>query len=62
MIALDAFFADNVKTRRLAQGYVIMLFKGAIIWKAVWQATITTLLTKAKLLALKHIAKEVIAF
>ena len=61
IIALDASFADNIKTKRLAQGYVIMLFGGAIILKAVRQAIMITLLTKAKLLALKHIAKEVIA-
>jgi hypothetical protein len=34
MIASDASFADDVETRRSAQGYTISLFGGLIIWKA----------------------------
>jgi hypothetical protein len=34
MIASDASFADDLLTRRSSQGYLILLFGGAIIWKA----------------------------
>ena len=36
----------------------MQLFRGPIIQKAARQATVTTLTTKAKLLALEHVVKE----
>ena len=61
MICGDASSADDPETRRSSQGYLIMLFGGAIVWKAVRQATVTTSTPEAKLLALKHVSKEAMA-
>jgi hypothetical protein len=61
MIASDASFADDPVTRRSAQGYLIQLFGGAIIWKATRQSTVTTSTTEAELLALKTTAQETMA-
>lgn len=60
-IASDASFADDTKTRRSSQGYLIKLFSGPIIWKATRQTTITTSTTEAELLALEQTAKETMA-
>ena len=57
-IASDASFADDPDTRRSSQGYVIMMFGGAVIWKAVRQATVTTSTTEAEVLSLQTLAKE----
>jgi hypothetical protein len=38
-----------------------MLFRGLITWKAAYQDIITTSITKAELLRLAHISKELIA-
>ena len=57
----DASFADDTETRRLSHGYIITLFGGAIIWKAARQTTVTTSTTEAELLALEHVAKELMA-
>lgn len=54
----DASFADNSADRRSSQGYVMMLFGGAIGWKANKQDTVTTSTTEAELLALSQGAKE----
>jgi hypothetical protein len=61
MIASDASFADDIETRRSAQGYTISLFGGLIIWKATRQATVTTSTTEAELLGVEHTAKETMA-
>jgi hypothetical protein len=34
MIASDAFFADDEKTRKFSQKYIILLFGGPVVWKA----------------------------
>jgi hypothetical protein len=34
MIASDAFFADNEKTRKFSKRYIIFLFGGPVVWKA----------------------------
>ena len=54
----DASFADNTVDRRSLQGYVMMLFGGAIGWKANKQDTVTTSTTEAELLALSQGTKE----
>lgn len=54
----DASFADNSADRRSSQGYVMMLFGGAVGWKANKQDTVTTSTTEAELLALSQGAKE----
>ncbi|KAK6580812.1 hypothetical protein PZA11_007048 [Diplocarpon coronariae] len=38
-----------------------ILFKGAIVWKALKQPTVTTSTTEAELLGVAHIAKEIMA-
>jgi hypothetical protein len=60
-IASDAAFADNLQTRKSSQGHIIMLFGGAVSWKAGKQDTVTTSSTEAELLAFTHTAKEAIA-
>jgi len=62
VIASDASFADNTETRRSSQGYIMMLFGGAINWRAARQHTVTTSSTEAELLALTYAAKETMAF
>ncbi len=61
LVASDASFADDPDTRRSSQGYIILLFGGAIIWKAVRQSTVTTSSIEAELLALTFVGKEAIA-
>jgi hypothetical protein len=56
--ASDASFADNSLDRKSSQGYLMMLFGGAIAWKANKQDTVTTSSTEAELLALSQTAKE----
>ena len=58
--ASDASFADNTIDRKSSQGYIMMLFGGAIAWKANKQDTVTTSSTEAELLALSQTAKEAI--
>jgi transposase InsO family protein len=58
--ASDASFADNSMDRKSSQGYLMMLFGGAIAWKANKQDTVTTSTTEAELLALSQTAKEAI--
>jgi hypothetical protein len=48
--------------RRSSQGYMILLFGGAIIWKIMHQSTIITSLTKIELFMFKFIAKKIIIF
>ena len=54
----DASFADNSIDRKSSQGYIMMLFNGAISWRANKQDTVTTSSTEAELLALSQTAKE----
>ncbi|KAL2122403.1 hypothetical protein VTJ04DRAFT_2858 [Mycothermus thermophilus] len=61
VIASDASFADDVDTRRSSQGYLFMLFGGAINWRASRQDTVTTSSTEAELLALAMTGKEAMA-
>lgn len=56
----DASFANDLDTRQSSQGYVFMLFNGAIDWKASKQKMVTTSSTKAELLAISTIDKETI--
>ena len=56
--ASDASFADNTADRKSSQGYIMMLFNGAISWRANKQDTVTTSSTEAELLALSQTAKE----
>merc|ERR1711939_472438 len=47
-------------TRYSSDGYIIMLFGGAIDWRASKQKTVTTSSTEAELLALSNAASEMI--
>ena len=57
----DAAFADNID-RKSSDGYLFLLYGGAIDWKASKQSTVTTSSTEAELLALSRTAKELIAW
>jgi hypothetical protein len=54
----DSSFADNTLDRKSSQGYIMILFGGAIGWRANKQNTVTTSSTEAELLALSQTAKE----
>jgi hypothetical protein len=58
VVASDAFFADNNINRKNSQAFAMKLFSGLIGWRANKQDTITTLTTKAELLAFAQAAKE----
>jgi Zn-dependent M16 (insulinase) family peptidase len=58
VVASDAFFANNSTNRKSSQAFAIKLFGGLIGWRANKQDTVTTLTTKAKLLALAQAAKK----
>jgi len=60
LCASDASFADDKITRYSSDGYIIMLFGGAIDWRASKQKTVTTSSTEAELLALSNAASEMI--
>ena len=61
IIASDASFANDTKTRWSSYGYIVSLFGGPIIWKAARQNTVTTSTTEAEMLGLSSTAKETIA-
>ena len=54
--ASDAAYTDNPITRQSIKGSIFQLFSGIIDWQSKKQAIVTTLTTKAKLLALSHIS------
>ena len=54
--ASDVAYADNLITRRSTKGSIFQLFGNIIDWQSKKQAIVTTLTTKAKLLALSHIS------
>jgi hypothetical protein len=56
----DSAFADNTMMRNSSYGFCVSLFGGVIHYKAVKGTIVTTLSTKAKLLALSLTAKEFI--
>jgi hypothetical protein len=58
VIASDASFANNSTNRKSSQAFAIKLFGGLIGWRANKQNTVTTLTTKAELLALAQAAKK----
>lgn len=58
--ASDAAFADDAQTRRSSDGYLFLLYGGAIDWRAAKQKTVTTSSTEAELLSLSVAAREVI--
>lgn len=55
----NAVFRDN-EDRKSSEGLLIRLFGGPLNWKAGKQKTVTTLITKAELLSISHIAWEVV--
>ncbi|EED12058.1 conserved hypothetical protein [Talaromyces stipitatus ATCC 10500] len=57
-VLTDASFADNTLDRKSSQAYIMTLFSGIIGWQANKQDTVTTLTTKAELLALAQGVKE----
>ena len=57
--ASDAAYADDAVDRKSTQGYLISLFGGPIAWQSGKQRTVTTSTTKAELLALSHVGKEI---
>jgi hypothetical protein len=62
MIASDAFFADDEKTRKSSQGYIILLFGNPVVWKALKQSTVSTSITEAKMIALAVTTRKIMAF
>jgi hypothetical protein len=52
--ASDSSFADNTVNRKSSQGYIMILFGGAIGWRANKQDTVTTSSTETELLALSQ--------
>jgi hypothetical protein len=62
VIASDASFADDEETRKYSQGYIILLFGGPVVWKALRQSTILTSITEAKMVAFAITTREVMAF
>ena len=54
--ASDVAYADNPITRQSTKGSIFQLFSGIIDWQSKKQAIVTTLTTKAELLALSHIS------
>jgi len=55
----DSSYADDTQTRQSSQGYVFLLFGGAVDWTANKQRTVTTSTTEAELLSLSFAAKEI---
>jgi hypothetical protein len=55
--ASDSSFADNTVDRKSSQEYIMILFGGAIGWRANKQNTVTTSSTEAYLLALSQTSK-----
>jgi hypothetical protein len=62
MIASDASFADDEKTRKFSQGYIILLFGSPVVWKTSRQSTILTSITEAEIVALAVTTRETMAF
>jgi hypothetical protein len=62
MIANDAFFANDEETRKSSQGYIILLFDGLVVWKALKQSTVSTSITEAEIVAFAVITREAMAF
>jgi hypothetical protein len=62
VIASDASFADNEKTRKSSQGYIILLFGGPMVWKTLKQSIISTSTTEAEMVAFAVIIKKAMAF
>jgi hypothetical protein len=56
--ASNTTYTDNLDYKS-SKGYIFSLFGGPINWKASKQKTIITSTTKAKLLALLRVAKEI---
>ena len=53
--ASNAAYANDLTTRQSTKGFLFQLFGGAIDWQSKKQAIVTTLTTKAELLALSHV-------
>jgi hypothetical protein len=62
VIASDAFFANDEETRKSSQGYIILLFGGPVVWKALRQSIISTSITEAEMVALAVTTREAMAF
>jgi hypothetical protein len=62
MIASDASFANDEKTRKFSQGYIILLFGGLMVWKALKQSTILTSIIETKMVALAVTTRKAMAF
>jgi hypothetical protein len=62
MIASDAFFANDEKTRKSSQGYIILLLSGPVVWKALKQSTVLTSITEAEMVAFAVTIREAMAF
>jgi hypothetical protein len=57
-VASDAAYSDH-PDRKSSEGYICLLYRGAINWKAGKQKTVTTSTTEAKLLAISGAAKNI---
>ena len=60
-IASDAAYSDH-DDRTSSQGYITIIFGGAVDWKATKQNTVITSSTKAELLAISYASKELISW
>ena len=58
LCASDAAYSDDSETWRSSEGYVFILYGGAIDWKASLQKTVILFSTEAELLLLTTTAKE----
>ena len=58
LVSSNAFYGDDLDTRRNTQGSAFTLYNGMIDWKASRQITVTTSTTEAELLGVLAVAKE----
>ena len=58
----DASHGDDIYTRRSTQGHKVELFGGTNDWKVIKQSSVSTLTTKAELLAISDLVKWLIWF
>jgi hypothetical protein len=62
IIASDASFANDEKTRKSSQGYIILLFGDPMVWKTLRQSTVLTSITEAEMVAFAVTTRKAMAF
>jgi len=58
--ASDILFSDDLVSRKSIEGYLFTLFRGPINWRSIKQKLVIKLSMEVELLALSHIATELI--